>query len=55
MVHSSNGKTLYYQLVDILKKQIESNMIPHENFLLKENWKRSMGSAGLPYALPCKN
>lgn len=30
MVNSSNGKTLYYQLVDILKERIESSMIPHE-------------------------
>ncbi|AYW46102.1 GntR family transcriptional regulator [Tetragenococcus koreensis] len=43
MVHSSNGKTLYYQLVDILKKQIESNMIPHEKLPSERELEKKYG------------
>lgn len=43
MTHSSNGKALYYQLVDILKEQIESNMVSHEKLPSERELEKKYG------------
>ncbi len=36
MESSSKGKSLYYQLVDVLKERIETQMTPHDKLLSEE-------------------
>jgi len=43
MVYSSNGKTLYYQLVDVLKKQIEGSMFSHEKLPSERELEKRYG------------
>lgn len=43
MAYSFNGKTLYYQLVDILKEQIENSMLAHEKLPSERELEKKYG------------